>query len=325
MLRPLLDRTLDLTVVPGFSRVGYLARRGTFDPLPRMEGRTILVTGATAGLGRETAQQCAALGARVLLLARDRARGERAVQEIVAATGNADVELVLGDLSSVASVRAAAADVQARVPALHALVNNAGVLSGERRLSVDGVELTFATNVLGLYLLTELLLPLMRSSAPARIVNVTSGGMLTQALDLDDVQTERRAYDGPGAYARTKRAEMVLTAEWARRLDGTGVVVHAMHPGWADTPGVQESLPRFRSVMRPLLRTAQEGADTIVWLVAAAEPARSTGRLWHDRQVRSEHRLRSTRGGDDDGARLMAICDALVAAADAAAAAQTPG
>ncbi len=109
MLRPLLDRTLDFAVVPGFSRVGYLARRGAFAPLPTLEGRTVLVTGATAGLGRETAQQCAGLGARVLLLARDRGRGEQAMREIVAATGNPDVELVVGDLCSIASVRAAAA------------------------------------------------------------------------------------------------------------------------------------------------------------------------------------------------------------------------
>jgi dehydrogenase/reductase SDR family protein 12 len=315
MLRSLLDRALDLTVVPGFSRVGYLARRTGFEPLPRMEGRTVLITGATAGLGREAAQQCAGLGARVLVLARNESRGAQAVREIVTATGNPHVELVVGDLSSDASVRAAAADVQARVPALHALVNNAGVMSAAREVSVDGVELTFATNVLGPYLLTEALLPLLQASAPARIVNVTSGGMLTQRLDLDDLQTERRSYDGPGAYARTKRAEMVLTAEWAQRLDGTGVVVHAMHPGWADTPGVQTSLPRFHTVMGPLLRTVQEGADTIVWLVAAAEPARSTGRLWHDRRVRAEHRLRRTRGGPDDGARLMAECAALAATA----------
>jgi dehydrogenase/reductase SDR family protein 12 len=313
VLRSALDRAMDLTVVPGFSRLGYVARRASFEPLPRMEGRTVLVTGATAGLGREAAQACAALGARVLVLARDRGRGTCAVDEIVAATGNPDVELVIGDMSSIASVRAAAADVAARVPALHALVNNAGVMSETRELSVDGIELTFATNVLGLWLLTELLTPLLVAGAPARIVTVTSGGMFTQRLDLDDLQTERRLYDGPGAYARTKRAEMVLTGEWARRLLGTGVVAHAMHPGWADTPGVQTSLPGFHRIMGPLLRSPAEGADTMVWLVAAPEAAHCTGKLWHDRRVRAEHRLRSTRGVDTDGARLVDACTALVA------------
>ncbi len=313
MLRDVVDRLFDALVLPGFSRLGYLARRGGFGPLPSLEGRTVLVTGATAGLGRETAQQCADLGARVLLLARDKQRGEQAVRQIVAATGNPDVELVLGDMSSVASVRAAAADVAARVPELHALVNNAGVMSETRELSVDGVELTFATNVLGLWLLTELLMPLLTAGAPARIVTVTSGGMLSQGLDLDDLQTERRPYEASGVYARTKRAEMVLTGEWARRLLGTGVVAHAMHPGWADTPGVQRSLPRFRAVMRPLLRNLTEGADTIVWLVAASEPAQSTGQLWHDRRVRAEHRLRRTHGEVDDGAQLVDACQTLAA------------
>jgi hypothetical protein len=181
MLRALMDRTLDFAVVPGYSRIGYVARRADFDPLPRMEGRTVLITGATAGLGRGAAEACAQLGARVLVLARDEGRGRRTVQEIVAATGNPDVELVLGDLSSAASVRTAAADVITRAPALHVLINNAGVMSDTRQLSADGFELTFATNVLGMFLLTELLTPLLRASAPARIVNVTSGGSFRPA------------------------------------------------------------------------------------------------------------------------------------------------
>lgn len=303
---------MDLTVLPGFSRLGYATRRAAFEPLPRMEGRTVLVTGATAGLGREAAQTFAALGARVLVLARDEGRGTRAVDEIIGATGNPDVELVLGDMSSIASVRAAAADIAERVPALHALVNNAGVMSETRELSVDGIELTFATNVLGLWLLTDLLTPLLIAGAPARIVTVTSGGMFTQRLDLDDLQTAHRPYDGPGAYARSKRAEMVLTGEWARRLVGTGVVAHAMHPGWADTPGVQTSLPGFHRIMGPLLRSPAEGADTMVWLVAAPDAAHCTGKLWHDRRVRAEHRLRRTRGADTDGAQLVDACTQLV-------------
>ncbi len=311
MLRTVVDRAMDFTVVPGYSRLGHLARRGGFAPLPRMEGRTVLVTGGTAGLGRAAAQQCAQLGARVLVLARDEARGRKAVGEIAAATQNPDVELVLGDLSDQASLRVAAADVAGRVDALHVLVNNAGVMSSTREETGDGIELTFATNVLGTFLLTERLLPLLRTSSPARIVTVTSGGMFAQALELDDPQAQRGDYDGTGAYARSKRAEMVLTTEWARRLEGTGLVAHAMHPGWADTPGVQSSLPRFAKVMGPLLRTVDEGADTITWLAAAAEPARCTGRLWHDRQPRAQHRIPTTHGSRDDGRRLVELCRSL--------------
>lgn len=318
MLRTVLDRAMDFTVLPGYSRLGHLARRGAYAPLPRMEGRTVLVTGGTAGLGRAAARQCAELGARVLLLARDEQRGRTAAAEIAAATGNSDVELVLGDLADQASVRAAAADVADRVDALHVLVNNAGVMSTTREETGDGIELTFATNVLGTFLLTEELLELLKASAPARIVTVTSGGMFAQALELDDPQARHGTYDGTGTYARSKRAEMVLTTEWARRLEGTGVVAHAMHPGWADTPGVQSSLPRFASVMGPLLRTADEGADTITWLAAAAEPAHCSGRLWHDRRPRAQHRIPTTRASPDDGRRLVELCRTLTAGPDAA-------
>lgn len=311
MIRSLLDRTMDFTVAPGYTRAGIAARRSTFTPLPRMEGRTVLVTGATAGLGRAAAQQCATLGARVVMLARDAGRGRRAVDDIVAASRNPDVELVLGDLADLTSVRTAAAEIADRIGVLHVLVNNAGVMSPARQRSADGFELTFATNVLGPFLLTEQLRPLLIASAPARILTVTSGGMFAQRLDLDDLQSERREYDGTRVYARTKRAEMVLTGEWARQLDGTGVVAHAMHPGWVDTPGVQASLPTFAKVLGPLLRTPDEGADTITWLAAGAEAARCTGRLWHDRVARAEHRVPMTRERDGDARRLYGVCAEL--------------
>ena len=159
------------------------------------------------------------------------------------------------------------------------LVNNAGALPSERTLSVDGIELTFATNVLGPFLLTNLLIPLLKKSTPARIVNVSSGGMYTQRIHLDDLQMAHEEFDGATAYARTKRAQVILTELWAERLQGTGVVAHAMHPGWADTPGMKSSLPRFYGATKRLLRTPQEGADTIVWLGAAARAGAQLRRL----------------------------------------------
>ena len=179
----------------------------------------------------------------------------------------------------------------AQAPRLDVLVNNAGVLTQGRELSADGIELTLATNVIGPFLLTQLLTAELEHSAPSRIVNVSSGGMYTQKLPADDLQSERGEFDGPTVYARTKRAEVVLTEMWAQHLAGTGVTVHAMHPGWADTAGVQSSLPRFHRVTRPLLRSADEGADTIVWLGAAAEPEDSSGGFWHDRRRRPTHLL----------------------------------
>ena len=178
-------------------------------------------------------------------------------------------------------------------------------------MSADGTELTLATNVIGPFLLTHLLIPLLERSAPSRIVNVSSGGMYTQKLRVDDLQSEHEEFDGPTVYARTKRAEVVLTEMWAQRLAGTGVTAHAMHPGWADTAGVRSSLPRFYRVTRPLLRSPDQGADTIVWLGAAAEPAETCGGFWHDRRRRPTHLLPGTRETEVERRRLWAECVAL--------------
>ena len=142
-------------------------------------------------------------------------------------------------------------------------------------------------------------------------MTVSSGGMYTGRIRVDDLQTERLEFDGAAVYARTKRAQVILTEMLGERLVGTGVVVHAMHPGWADTPGVQTSLPRFHTVTGPFLRSAEQGADTIVWLGAADEPARSTGGFWHDRRVRPTHRMPSTHETPEDRRALWDACERL--------------
>lgn len=309
----LLDTVLDRSVVGGYSSVGYRVRARSWGAgeLPSMHGRTVLVTGASSGLGLAAAEGFARLGADVRLLARDRGRGEQALAQIASRVNDARLALCICDLSDMSSVRSFAAEFAASNDALHVLVNNAGAMLPRRELSRDGIELAFATNVLGPFLLTNMLLALIERSAPARIINVSSGGMYTQALDVDDLQSERGDYDGPAVYARTKRAEVVLTELWARRLQGSGVVVHAMHPGWADTPGVRSSLPRFHRATSHLLRTPQQGADTIVWLGAAAAPAGSSGAFWHDRRARTTHLLPWTREPQGERERLWEECERL--------------
>ena len=310
MINSLLDDVLDRTVVAGFTNVGYRIRsRGwSATELERMQGKVVLVTGASSGLGLAAAEGFARLGATVWLVVRSRERGEQARAGIVERSGNGDAHVRVCDLSELESVRQFAGRFRDQVLRLDVLVNNAGVMTEARGVSADGIELTLATNVVGPFLLTSLLIPLLEESAPARIINVSSGGMYTQRLRVDDLQSERGEFDGPEVYARSKRAEVILTELWAEQLAGTGVVVHAMHPGWSDTPGVRSSLPRFYQLTRPLLRTPAEGADTIVWLGAAAEPGGSSGRFWHDRRPRPTHWLRWTRETPQERERLLAEC-----------------
>ena len=314
MLDRLLDTVLDRTVIPGYSAVGVRVRRrlpGWDASLPRMEGKQVVVTGATAGLGLAAARGFAELGAAVVLIGRDAARGEAARADVAAAARGGEVRLELADVSSLASVRALAP----KLGAVDVLVHNAGVLLPERRLTAEGLEATFATNVLGPFLLSRLLEPVLRERAPARVIWVASGGMYTQRLAIDDLQAEQLAqdgdWDGSVVYARTKRAEVILCEEFASRLRDSGVVVHAMHPGWADTPGVVTSIPRFHRFAGPLLRSAEEGADTIVWLGAAEEPGRTSGQFWHDRRVRPTHYMDRTRETPADRAALWAACERL--------------
>jgi dehydrogenase/reductase SDR family member 12 len=185
---------------------------------------------------------------------------------------------------------------------LDVLVNNAGVMPGERTRTVDGVELTFATHVLAPWILIDELTPLLRNAAPSRVINVTSGGQYDQKIPGGDIESDRAKYGPKRIYARTKREELVLTEQWAQRLAGTGVHVHAMHPGWADTAGVRNWMPLFRALTRPVIRTPEQGADTIVWLGGAPEAVETTGLFWHDRRPRPVTYLIGA-GADGEAAR----------------------
>ena len=301
-MRSLFDTALDRAVVPGYSSVGYRLRQlgRAHDPEPgALKGRTALVTGANRGIGKAIAAGLARLGATVLLTVRDRESGERAREEIVAADPDADVQVEVCDVSDLGAVRAFAADLTSRVSTLDLLIHNAGVLPATRTETDDGHEVTLATHVLGPVLLTELLLPILAKSDDPRVILMSSGGMYTQSLPVDDPEYRAGRYSGATAYARTKRIQVALTPILARRWAAQHVSVYSMHPGWADTPGVAASLPGFRRLTSSILRTPEEGADTAVWL-AATNPAPPTGRFWHDRRPRPEHYLPLTRYDDRD-------------------------
>ncbi len=286
-----LDTALDRTVVPGFSRVGHAVRRRlpTWPDDPASDalaGRHVAVTGASSGLGRRTALDLAGLGATVHLVVRDAGRGRRVAAEVDAAAGREGAARVwVCDVSDLISVRAFCAVFLSTGMPLRALVHNAGALPPSRTTSAQGHESTMALHVLGPVLMTELLLPALAAAA-GRVVFVTSGGMYTQPLPVLDPDFEQGTYTGAVAYARSKRGQVELLPVLERRWGtASGVSVHATHPGWASTPGVVTSLPRFAATMRPVLRRDSEGTDTTTWLVAA-EPAPAPGLLWHDRRAR---------------------------------------
>ncbi|MGX9673971.1 SDR family NAD(P)-dependent oxidoreductase [Mycobacterium sp. HM-7] len=307
------DQLLDRTVVLGYSRVG-LAVRQRFWPAPDFSadapaGGTVMVTGANSGIGKAIAGQLAELGATVLLTVRDRDRGEAARHDVLAAAPGADVAVEVCDVSNLAAVRSFAADLLTRRPRLDAVIHNAGVMPEHRTESAEGHELSLATHVLGPLLLTELLLPALTAAPDPRVVLMSSGGMYSQPLPVDDIEYRRGQYRGATAYARSKRIQVALTPLLARRW--SGMMVAAMHPGWADTPGVAQSLPGFRRVTRPILRTSEQAADTAVWLTAT-KPTPVSGQFWHDRRIRPAHYLPTTHYTDTELEQVWQYCTAAV-------------
>ena len=223
-----------------------------------------LVTGGNSGLGLATARGLARRGATVWILGRNEARSARVCEELANETGNPNIShrrLDLGDPESVDDLVRAVGELP-----VHVLVNNAGVLLDERGEAEGGLELTLATNLVGHLRLTAGLLPALRAGGRARVVWVSSGGMYAKRLSVDDLRCPPEPFDGVAAYAQTKRAMVTLSRWLADSLAPSGIAVHAMHPGWAATPGVEQSLPTFWKLTRPILRTPETGADTILWL-----------------------------------------------------------
>ena len=318
----LVDAMLELTVVGSFSRVGPAVRRrlDRWAPPPAdvLAGRTVLVTGPTSGLGRQVTDELAALGARIVLVGRNEERLNAVRDALVARHGVDLYPVVVADMGSLASVRAAADRVLATESRLDVLIDNAGAIFPDRTIGPAGIEATLGTLVVGPFTLIRDLLPLLDRTGGSRVIAVTSGGQYAQGLDLDDLQYSDGVYDGTRAYARAKRAQVSLIREWARRFGGAGIQFHSMHPGWARTPGLLEALPLFARLMGPLLRTPAEGTDTLVWLATATtkETDAAGGALWLDRRTRPFDRLPTTRVSPVDRRRLWDLVVALAGVAD---------
>ena len=326
--RDLIDWLLELAIVPSFSAIGARVRRGLWtwrDPATdSLAGRTALVTGATGGLGRATAETFATLGARVLLVGRDAERLEALRATLIAEHDEDRFPAFVADMASLGSVRSAVEAITKSEPTLDIVVDNAGAIYPERTESADGFEASLALMAIGPFALVAGLMPLLRRSADARVIAVTSGGMYTQPLEVDDLDGAAVAYGGPRFYARAKRAQVALIREWARRTAGSKVAFVAMHPGWARTPGLTDSLPGFDRVMGPILRTPAEGIDTIAWLATAPRADIASGSLYLDRRSRPFDRVPWTRLAAADRRRLWELVVARTGSPDPASGSPDP-
>ena len=322
-LSKILDALLEATRVGSFTRWGLLARRQLFDwdqdEAKDLTDQVMIVTGATSGLGLATATELGRRGAAVVLVGRNPDKTERAVTQIIAETGNQSISFLLADMGELEQVRRLAAEFSEQHDRLDVLIHNAGALANDYGENSSGLEHTVASQVVGPFLLTAELLPLLGETPGSRVITVASGGMYSESLDVTRLVMKPGNYDGTKAYAKSKRAQVALNQEWARRRGTSGITFHAMHPGWADTPGVVKALPRFHSIMGSALRTPEEGAHTIVWLATSEHALESNGKFWHDRRQRGTAYLPKTAMSPSEKTRLWEWCLSQLAAPTSAA------
>uniref|UniRef100_A0AAX7TDG6 Dehydrogenase/reductase (SDR family) member 12 n=1 Tax=Astatotilapia calliptera TaxID=8154 RepID=A0AAX7TDG6_ASTCA len=263
-----------------YTKSGYEAAAKHFVPADldvNLNGRSFMVTGANSGIGKAAAQEIAKRGGTVHMVCRNKGRAEAAKGEIVESSKNE--------------------------------INNAGCMVNQRELTEEGLEKNFATNTLGTYILTTALIPALKKVEDPRVITVSSGGMLTQKLDVDDLQFEKGTFDGTMAYAQNKRQQVILTERWAAQHKE--IHFSSMHPGWADTPAVQTSMPSFHARMKSKLRTEAMGADTVVWLaISAAAAKQPSGLFFQDRKGVATHLpLASSRSTPQEEEKLLAALD----------------
>ncbi len=272
-----------------------------------MTGKTVIVTGGNSGIGLETAVALAKAGAKTLITARDRGRGDAALADLRARSGHGDVDLVVFDLASIASIKQGAAAILERCDRIDVLVNNAGIVLSDRRETEDGFEATLGVNHLGHFVLTELLLQRIKDSAPARIVNVASTAHkgAGKGLDFADLQSTR-GYSGMQVYSKSKLANIYFTTELARRLEGTGVTVNCLHPGTVATgygrDGDSSGVLAFGlKVIKPFILSAEQGARTSIYLASSPDVAGVTGQYFVKNQARKPSKVAQ----DDEAARRL--------------------
>jgi dehydrogenase/reductase SDR family protein 12 len=257
-----------------------------------LQGKSFMVTGANQGLGYITAKQLAERGGRVHLICRNKEKGEEALDKIKKETNNNEVFLHVVDVSSTKQIHEFADRFQKEQKSLDVLINNASIMPSKRTLTDEGFESTFATNTLSTFLLTNLLIPVLsKSNNNPRVIAISSGGMLIEPLDTTDIALEKLdPFDGVAAYSRTKRQQVALTEKFADVYKDTPVSFYSMHPGWSDTPGFATQLPGFYKTWKNMIRTTEQGVDTILWLALSDKVGKKqSGEFFRDRAVEKKH------------------------------------
>ncbi|MDA4113259.1 MAG: SDR family oxidoreductase [Thaumarchaeota archaeon] len=282
-----------------------------------ISGKTCMITGSNSGIGKAASVAVARMGATVVMVCRDAAKGESARRDIIVTSGakSEDVTLMLADLSSLDSVRQLAADFLKKDQKLHVLINNAGLVLGDRRVTKDGLETTFVVNYLSHFLLTNLLLGAIRSAAPSRIINVSSEAHTAGHIEFEDLQAQKN-YGGMRAYSQSKLAQVLFTHELARRLAGTGVTVNSLHPGVVATNWGRHSVGAMSVGLRlisPFMTSPEKGAETSVYLASSPDVAEVTGKYFDKKKETSS----SPESNDDaEALRLWKVSLALVGLPD---------
>lgn len=300
MLKSLASLLFYARFLNSFSALGYRRRSRHWAPLRlAFRGQRWLVSGATGGIGRAVALAAAAGGASVLALARDPVKLEALRRD-----GGERIEPLRVDLASMRALRKTTVALAEQGQPIEVLVNNVGVLLNDYRRTEEDLEASFATNLLGHFVLTEGLAEAGLLKPEGIVINVSSGGMYGTPLKLAAMAGRNPdVYDGMAAYAMHKRAQVELTRHWNQRWQGRPAV-HVMHPGWADTEGVRRALPWFRAVLKRVLRDADQAADTILWLAATRPAPPANGGIWLDRELHAEHAFAFTRNGETDAEGL---------------------
>jgi len=320
-LRNTIDTLLEFFVITSFSNIGYIIRRRLFkwsnSSNESIEGKCILITGATSGIGLTLAERLASEGAKLILIGRDSEKTNLVVKSLIRKTNNTDISFFIADMGNLEDIRKIAADIKDKFDSLDILIHNAGAVTSTLSTSPQGIEITVASQLIGPFLLTNLMFALLECSDNPRVITVSSGGMYTEPLNVKALMTlpslhdENQSYNGLKRYAVVKRAQVSISSVWAERISSARIKFYCMHPGWVDTPGLRLHMPTFSKYLRLLLRNLDQGIDTLVWLISSAEnSSTSSGEFWHDRKIRSSHRLKSTRNAEttDERTKLWDFC-----------------